>query len=44
LAVLIEWCAIAAQRGVALRFSGFPDRLMRLAEMSEVDTLLLSER
>lgn len=44
LAVLIEWCAIAAQRGVALKFSGFPDRLMRLAEMSEVETLLLSER
>jgi phospholipid transport system transporter-binding protein len=44
LAVLIEWCAIASQRGVALRFSGFPDRLMRLAEMSEVETLLLSER
>jgi hypothetical protein len=29
---------------VALKFSGFPGRLMRLAEMSEVETLLLSER
>lgn len=40
LAVLIEWCAVAAHRGVRLKFSGLPDRLRRLAQISEVETLL----
>ena len=40
LAVLIEWCAVAARRGVRLRFTALPDRLQRLAQISEVDTLL----
>ena len=40
LAVLIEWCAVAARRGVRLQFVALPDRLRRLAHISEVDALL----
>ena len=40
LAVLIEWCAVAARRGVRLQFVGVPERLRRLAHISEVDALL----
>jgi phospholipid transport system transporter-binding protein len=40
LAVLLEWCALAARRGVRLQFDGLPDRLRRLAQISEVEALL----
>lgn len=40
LAVLLEWCAVARGRGVMLRFEALPETLLRLARISEVETLL----
>lgn len=40
LAVLLEWCAVAHRRQLTLRFEAMPDTLLRLARISEVETLL----
>lgn len=40
LAVLIEWKAEAARRGVVLVYQGLPAAVERLARISDVETLL----
>jgi phospholipid transport system transporter-binding protein len=40
LAVLLEWLAVARQRGVKLRYRDVPERVLAVAHISDVQGLL----
>jgi phospholipid transport system transporter-binding protein len=42
LAVLLAWIERSRRRGHALRYSGLPEKLRRIAKITEVDRLLVA--
>ena len=43
LAVLVEWLAVAAERGGSLSFESVPSQLRAIARISDLETLLLGQ-
>lgn len=41
LAVLLDWLALAKHHGVAIRFKGLPPALQAVAQISDVEALLI---